>query len=539
MRNPVIFITLISLVIIISINCDKKDPTESKPELQPPPDPVTDIDGNVYQTVKIGNQIWMSENLKVFHYRNGDDIPNVTWGWQNLSEGACCYYNNDINNIAIYGLLYNGYAVNDIRNLAPEGWHVPTDEEWKELEMFLGMSQTEADSTGYRGTNEGGKLKEAGTAHWESPNTGATNESGFAALPGGLRNYYNGEFYIMDSCASFWASPVRSSGYCGSRSLSYKYSEVGRSSYSSMQWGYSIRCIRNPDGPTPPIADFTITPEMGTIEIIFTVDAGICSDYADPVDVLQVRWDWENDGVWDTNFSTSKIATHQYTTEGTKTIKLEVKDTDGLTDSTTNQIVINRTGTVTDIDGNIYKTVQIGSQWWMAENLKVTHYCNGDAIPKVGDEKGWSNLTTGAYCAYDNNVNIIAQTYGNLYNFHAVIDNRQLAPTGWHIPSDNDWQTLINYLGGNEIAGGKLKETGTEHWESPNTGATNESGFFALPGGIRMGFYTNMGLSACFWSHKAQSNTNGWYRHLFHNMTYVDRVPYPKNYGMSVRCVRN
>jgi len=147
---------------------------------------VTDIDGNVYKTVKIGDQWWMAENLKVRHYRNGDPIPheinNVEWIM--LTTGAYCYYDNDSSHAADYGALYNWYTVSDFRNIAPEGWHVPTDEEWKELEMALGISQEYADSTEWRGTNEGGKLKETGTTHWNSPNEGATNESGFTARAG-------------------------------------------------------------------------------------------------------------------------------------------------------------------------------------------------------------------------------------------------------------------------------------------------------------------------------------------------------------------
>jgi uncharacterized protein (TIGR02145 family) len=132
---------------------------------------VTDIDGNVYQTVTIGTQVWMKENLKVTHYRNGEAIPNVTDGnvWGALTTGAYCEYNNDVNNVATYGRLYISYAVADNRNIAPTGWHVPSDAEWKQLEMTLGMSQAQADSVGWHGAPVGGKLKEAGTTHWLAP----------------------------------------------------------------------------------------------------------------------------------------------------------------------------------------------------------------------------------------------------------------------------------------------------------------------------------------------------------------------------------
>jgi len=205
---------------------------------------VTDIDGNVYQTVKIGNQWWMSENLKVTHYRNGDAIPNVTDAteWSNLITGAYCNYGNDVNNATTYGRLYNWYAVNDSRNIAPEGWHVSSDAEWKTLEMYLGMSQSEADDIGWRGTDEGGKLKETGTIHWNSPNTGATNENGFSALPGGFR--LNGTCDGMGFFAYFWSSSEYLSDGAWNRNLHYGSSVISRRS-GSKQYGFSVRCVRD------------------------------------------------------------------------------------------------------------------------------------------------------------------------------------------------------------------------------------------------------------------------------------------------------
>jgi len=142
-------------------------------------------------------------------------------------------------------------------------------------------------------------------------------------------------------------------------------------------------------------------------------------------------------------------------------------------------------GTVTDIDGNIYRTVKINNQWWMAENLKVTHYRNGDPIPNVTDNT-WASLIIGAYCDYNNDPTI-SMTYGRLYNYYARIDSRNLAPIGWHIATNADWGGLYSYLGGLSAgnAGAKLKEVGTTHWQSPNAGSTNASGFTALPAGYR------------------------------------------------------
>lgn len=212
---------------------------------------VEDIDGNVYRTIKIGNQWWMAENLKVTHYRNGDPIPNVTDNteWTTLSTGAWCAYDNDQGNVGTYGLLYNWYAVDDSRNIAPEGWHVPTDEEWKELEMYLGMSQSEADASAqWRGTDEGGKIKETGTIEgndglWYSPNTGATNESGFSAIPSGIRHWDDGTFENMGVSTNFWTTTL-SGSYPLRRQLRNEYQTIWRN-YCDARYGYSIRCIKD------------------------------------------------------------------------------------------------------------------------------------------------------------------------------------------------------------------------------------------------------------------------------------------------------
>jgi len=196
--------------------------------------------------------------------------------------------------------------------------------------------------------------------------------------------------------------------------------------------------------------------------------------------------------------------------------------------------------TVTDIDGNTYRTVKIGDQWWMAENLRVTHYRNGDAIPHITDGTEWSKLTTGAYCEYDNSSANVA-TYGRLYNWYAVSDNRNIAPAGWHVPSDAEWQTLVDYLGGEFVAGGKMKEIGTTHWDSPNQGATNVSGFTALPGGYRSsdgGFFT-LGSTTYFWSSKELNSNHAWFRELIYINAYIARSSASKHSGFSVRLVRD
>lgn len=197
--------------------------------------------------------------------------------------------------------------------------------------------------------------------------------------------------------------------------------------------------------------------------------------------------------------------------------------------------------TVIDIDGNIYQTICIGNQTWMAENLKVNRYRNGDPIPNIKNDKEWSELNTGACCNYANAISIDSK-YGKLYNFHAVDDKRGLAPKGWHVPSDEEWEALTIFLGGEDVAGGELKEAGLMHWRNPNEGATNKSGFSALPGGGRGydGMFDYIGEEIYLWSSSEYSRSGAWYRFIYHNDSRMRRDTYRgKKCGFSVRCVKD
>ena len=193
-----------------------------------------------------------------------------------------------------------------------------------------------------------------------------------------------------------------------------------------------------------------------------------------------------------------------------------------------------------DIDGNIYDAVTIGTQTWMKQNLNVTHYRNGDPIPNITDNIAWNNLTTGAYCNMNNDVNN-APIYGRLYNFYAVDDSRKLCPIGWHVPNDADWTILTDYLGGESIAGGKLKEVGLTHWQSPNTGATNSTGFTGLPSGGRVdnGDFFILGNDGNFWSSTENLTSTAWYRDLNYNNANVYKTDAYNQDGLSVRCLKD
>ncbi|MFM2213540.1 MAG: hypothetical protein RL427_803 [Bacteroidota bacterium] len=209
-----------------------------------------------------------------------------------------------------------------------------------------------------------------------------------------------------------------------------------------------------------------------------------------------------------------------------------------------NSAAINIPGpNVTDVDGNVYQTITNCGQTWTRSNLNVSHYRNGDAIPQVTDLTQWTNLTTGAWCYYAN-TSSNGIIYGRLYNWYAVNDPRGLAPVGYHIPSDDDWTTLTTCLGGETIAAGAMKEVGTSHWQSPNTGATNSSGFTSLPGGNKLSLTvvpTSMGYQAWFWSSTEYDSTNAWFRYMLNDSVQLYRASYDfnKSYGFSVRCVKD
>ena len=185
-------------------------------------------------------------------------------------------------------------------------------------------------------------------------------------------------------------------------------------------------------------------------------------------------------------------------------------------------------------------TVTICAQVWTTKNLDVTTYRNGDAIPQVTDPTAWANLTTGAWCYYNNDA-ANGAIYGKLYNWYAVNDTRGLAPTGYHVPSDGEWTTLETCLGGSLVAGGAMKEVGYTHWLSPNTGATNSSGFAGLPGGFRfnVGAFLNVGYSGYWWSSTEDGTPDAWTRALGYYYSSVVRLNYDKAIGFSVRCLRD
>lgn len=207
------------------------------------------------------------------------------------------------------------------------------------------------------------------------------------------------------------------------------------------------------------------------------------------------------------------------------TIQSSAKTSDGVTQSVSSDLSIAGTA-----------AVKIGTQVWMKKDLTTSYYRNGDKIPEVKDPVKWAKLTTGAWCWYNND-----PRYGKLYNWYAVNDPRGLAPAGWHIPSDAEWTALTTFLGGYTVAGGKMKETGTTHWLTPNTDATNSSGFTALPGGTRyyLGDFFDVGGYGYWWSSTESDSQSAYHRLLTYFYGAISRFTDYKTNGFSVRCIKD
>jgi uncharacterized protein (TIGR02145 family) len=216
---------------------------------------------------------------------------------------------------------------------------------------------------------------------------------------------------------------------------------------------------------------------------------------------------------------------------------------DEVTFTTTNpgKSVINYKGnmayrSVIDIDGNVYKTILIGTQIWMAENLKTTRYNDNNLIPFISGSSDWTALSTPGYCWYNND----SIVYGALYNWHAVSTNK-LCPSGWHIPTNDEWMTFASFLGDENSVAGKIKEEGAIHWQSSVYISTNESGFTALPGGYRSytGDYGSIKRYGFFWSSTEKVSSDGYCRILFYNFNTFNRTSSIKRSGLSVRCIKD
>ena len=530
-------------------------------------DSIIDIrDGQVYNIVKIGQQWWMQENLDIgikidssqdatdndiieyYYYRNNDSLGNIYGGlyqWDEMMD----YNPSDNGNPGI------------TQGVCLTGWHIPTDEEWKELEVLLGMSRAEADATDLRGSDEGGRIKEVGTTHWDSPNTGATNVSKFTALPGGYRNheeFFEG-FEGLGVHADFWSSSVHISGNAWFRTLLFNSSEVARF-YDARDRGYSIRCLRD-------------SCQFGYLTVSDTIFKSVTDLNFYGGDVQKKLIIINSNARETINVSSIGTKTSAYIlnksltsllpgdsihlkvtfnppikgTYYTDTLRIESNDPYHPVISVPLDGYLPEVDSIIDIrDGQIYKVVKIGQQWWMQENLNIGAQINSPM-------EAANNNIIEKYCYDDLESN--CDLYGGLYQWNEMMDynpsddgnhgiTRGVCPARWHLPTDSEWTELVDFLGGEFIAGGKLKETGTTQWYSPNTGATNESGFSALPAGCHyvsgqppLGYYTY------FWSSTISNGGRAWDHRLSYSSSGVmqsdEATPGVYEDVFSVRCLRD
>ena len=498
--------------------------------------PFTDTrDGKSYETVQIGDQCWMSENLAYLPEVSPSSQGNNTDPYYYVYD----YQGSDVTeakattNYQTYGVLYNWPSSLDA---CPANWHLPADVEWTVLTTYLGGESV-----------AGGKMKETGTSHWNSPNTGATNSSGFTGLPGGYRPA-DGTFSYLGISGNFWSSTEYSTANAWNRFLSYNIDNA-LGNHDTKGSGNSVRCLRDveqqnlpPESPSSPSPEnesqnqgietglsWTCTDPDGdplTYDVFFGIEAT-------PAQVATGQSETTFDPgtlEYDTQYFWQIVAhdNHGNTTEGAVWSFTTQEESVGF----------NCGDTFTDIrDGQSYETLLIGEQCWMTENLAY--------LPEVSPSSDGNN-TDPYYYVYDYQGSDVTeakvttnyQTYGVLYNWPSSLD---ACPANWHLPADAEWTVLITYLGGTSVAGGKMKETGTTHWNSPNTGATNSSGFTGLPGGYRTtdGTFTYIGSYGEFWSSSEYSTTNAWALNLYYGFDDAYRFDGPKGYGFSVRCLRD
>ncbi|MDD5186377.1 MAG: fibrobacter succinogenes major paralogous domain-containing protein, partial [Paludibacter sp.] len=526
---------------------------------------VTDIDGNTYHTVKIGTQTWMVENLKTTKYRNGDIIGTTTPSTKDISSESNPKYqwafNGDESYVAKYGRLYTWYTINDDRKIAPNGWHVATDTEWIKLENYLianGYNYDGSTVGNYESNNNFAKSL-ADIKDWNlylssgaiGNDLSKNNKTGFTALPAGNRSIY-GVFYYLGLGGYWWTSTEYNDSWAWNRDMGYNVSYMGRHNYPNKQSGFSARCIKDSANSAtfPTVTTNSVPFSLGSYSA--NIRGNVTSDGGTSITSRGLCWNTTGNPTILNNKISAGVGVGEFNCTITglipdSTYYVRAFATNSVGTAYGEQVSFKTLKTseqtVTDIDGNTYHSVKIGTQIWMVENLKTTKYCDGNLIPNVTANYDWANLITPAYCWYNNDIQN-KDSYGAMYNWY-VVNSGKLCPKGWHIPSNAEWSILTDYLGGLSISAAKLREESNLHWIAFND-ATNESGFTALPGGYRRyydGEFFSKGSNCTFWSSGSNSNSEAWTRAMTlydtTDLHDVQVISNNKNYGISVRCIKD
>ncbi len=560
------------------------------------PPSLTDIDGNVYATVLIGTQCWMRENLRTTRYADGSNLSSNA---QPSTTTASWYYpNGSSNKKAIYGLLYNGKAImrdaqsstlipSGVQGICPDGWHIPSNEEWKQMEMAVGMSQSDADLIGVARGEIAVKLSlncgwtASGNANVPGNTTSEHNSSGFSAVPAGIMsNSSSVGFTDFFGAANFWTSTyttTNNSQIALFIAPHWVYSQTSVTHVSrDSRFAISVRCLRDnlPTVRTASVSDITSNTAVCGGEVTSEGSAsvtarGVCWSTSHNPTIADSH---TNDGNGAGSFTSNINGLSSYTTYYVRAYATNREGTGYGEEVALTQYNSNdgqscpSVATLTDIDGNTYNTVQIGSQCWMRENLKTTKYADGTSITNGNTTASFSI----PYWYYPNNNSGNKSTYGLLYNWSAVMRNASsssnnpsevqgICPDGWHVPSDAEWTQLADYVSsqsqyicGNDNTNiGKALSynsnwyTTTNYGEcsiSQNQSANNATGFGAMPAGFFHGtsaVYSSHTSHAYLWSSTENTRNDVLYRLLDHsNATLICNHNLPC-FGYSVRCVKD
>jgi uncharacterized protein (TIGR02145 family) len=575
---------------------------------------VTDYDNNTYNTVQIGNQCWMKENMRATHYANGDPVPA---GGSNLSYYEPYYYDYSSSGIPLEqrGYLYNWGAAmhgaassaaspSGVQGICPDGWHVPSHAEWTEMTDYV-SSQSEYTCGG----NSSNNAKALASKEWWNTSTescavgndlAANNATGFSAVPAGYFEDWSSSFGSAGVFTAFWSSRANegSSYYTFGRDLFYSETILRVRTDLLTRAGYSVRCLRDENGGAAqeqPTA--TTSPATDTTQTSATLNGTVSNPGNVTVTGQGFEWKATTGGTYTAVDATGATMTYSLTglTANTSyTYRAFVTTASGtsygeeVTFTTLSAAVIDNKScseapTVTDHEGNVYATVKIGSQCWMRDNLRTTTSPSTGTYLVPAANADFTSTGKQARWYGNDSATCVTNNYGLLYNWNAAVDTfntsygetsvntssnnavsvtftdhrRGICPAGWHLPSDAEWTTMKNYVssqstyvcvgGSDNIAKALASAEGWNTYTANcavgnDLAANNATGFSAVPAGKCVGSsFNNEGRNAYFWSttRSGSSSINAYFHYLNYNDAYVGRSYSGKNYGYSVRCLRD